>query len=121
MKISEIQPSQGSIHIVADVIDMTEPREFQKYGKTLRVVSAIIKDESGTCKLTLWNDEIGKVKKGDKVEVTNGYARQYQDEIQLTAGKFGKVEVIGKAESVPEDSKEEKGSSEDLFKDEEEW
>ena len=119
MKISEIQGNQGDIDIEADVMEVGETRTLEKYGKTLRVSNAIIKDDSGTCKLTLWNDEIGKIKKGDRVRITKGYARQFREEIQLTAGKFGKMEVIGKAEPGQEAPKSK--PEEDVFSDEEEW
>jgi len=121
MKISEIQGDQGKIHVHGDVIDVSPVREFEKYGRTLRVANAVLRDESGTVKLTLWNDEIGKVKKGDKVEVINGYARTYQDEIQLTAGKFGEIKVIGKAEAEAEPVEEAKKAADELFNDEDEW
>lgn len=118
MKISEIQGNQGDINIEADVMEVGETRTLEKNEKTLRVANAIIKDDSGTCKLTLWNDEIGKINKGDRVKITKGYARQFREEIQLTAGKFGKMEVIGKAEvsQTPQSKPEE-----DVFSDEEEW
>lgn len=120
MKISEIQGNQGSINLEADVVEISETKELEKYGKTLRVATAVLKDDNGeTVNLTLWNDEIGKIKKGDRVKVTNGYARQYRDEIQLTAGKFGKVEVVGEAKAAPQ--QETKQPAEDLFDDQDEW
>ena len=106
MKISEIQGNQGSINVEAEVMEVGETREFEKFGKTLKVANAVIKDDSGTVKLTLWNEEIKKVHKGDKVKITNGYARTFRDEIQLTAGKFGKIEVVGKSDSTSEPTNE---------------
>jgi replication factor A1 len=43
--------------------------------------------------LTLWNQDIEKVKQGDTVRITNGYVNEFQGEKQLTTGKFGKLEV----------------------------
>jgi len=100
MKIADIKPNQGSINIEAVVTEISEPREINKYGRTLKVATATLKDDSGEIKLTLWNDEIAKVKTGAKIRITNGYAKQFQDELQLTAGKFGKIEVIGEAEEA---------------------
>jgi len=107
MKISEIKNNEGSINIEADVVEVGEIREINKYGKNLKVANAIIMDSSGKVKLTLWNEEISKVKKGDRIKITNGYAKAFQDELQLTLGKFGKLEVVGKAqESGSEDGGE---------------
>lgn len=109
MKISAIQNNQGSINVEADVVEVGETRNINKYGKNLRVSNAVIKDDSGSIKLTLWNEEIDKIHKGDRVKITNGYAKAFQDEIQLTAGKFGKIEVIGKAEAGSGEEGEDEG------------
>lgn len=119
MRIADIQGNQGKINIQVDVIEKEETRTYEKFGKILKVANAIIRDDSGACKLTLWNDEIAKVNKGDKVEITNGYARQYKDEIQLTAGKFGQIKVVGKMSETPE--KETDSKFEDPFDDTDEW
>ena len=47
--------------------------------------------------MTLWNDDIGKVKAGDKIHLTNGYVNEWQGEIQLTTGRLGKMEVVGQS------------------------
>jgi hypothetical protein len=49
-------------------------------------------------KLTLWNEQIEQVKVGDKVKISNGYVNEFQGELQLTTGKFGKLEVLGKSD-----------------------
>jgi len=126
MKISEIKPNQGSINVEAVVTELQPPRDIDKYGKNLRVANAIIQDDSGSIKLTLWNAEIDKVKAGDKIKITNGFAKEFKGETQLTAGKFGKIEDLGKADSVPAPKKEETGKIEvddsELYdEDEEEW
>src|SRR5512136_1762486 len=95
MKISDIKPNQGRINIEAIAVEMDAVRDINSNGKSLRVANAILQDETGKIKLTLWNDEVDKVHVGDKVRITNGFAKAYRDELQLSAGKFGKLEVIG--------------------------
>ena len=94
MKISELKPRQGKIEIEVEVVSIDPPREFNKLGNVGRVANALVKDDSGEMKLTLWNDEIDKVKPGIKVKITNGYVSEFQGEKQLTAGRFGKLEVL---------------------------
>ncbi len=98
MKISEIKSEQGSITIEADVIDVSGVRNISKFNKQLKVATATLMDESGQIELSLWNQDIEKVKKGDKIKLTNGYAKEFQGKMQITPGKFGKLEVIGKAD-----------------------
>lgn len=98
MQVKDLKPRQGNVDIVVDVVDVGAPREFQKFGKPGKVTTAIAKDETGDVKLTLWNEDIEKVQAGDKVHLTNGYVNEWQGEMQLTTGKLGKIEVIGKAD-----------------------
>lgn len=105
MAIKDLQAKQGNVDLTFEVIEKGDVREFQKFGKSGRVCNAVAKDETGTIKLTLWNDDIDKINVGDKVHLINGYVNEFQGELQLTTGKFGKFEVIGKAEVKKEDVK----------------
>ncbi|MFH1393528.1 MAG: OB-fold nucleic acid binding domain-containing protein [Candidatus Micrarchaeota archaeon] len=93
MKISELSPGTGSVNLDAEVVSIEEPREINKYGRKLRVANATIKDDSGTITLVLWNDEIDKIKEGNKIKIENGYVNEWQGNPQLTLGKFGKMTV----------------------------
>ncbi len=94
MKINELKPRQGKIEIEVTIKDIGEVRTFEKFGKPGRVCNVTASDDTGEIKLTLWNDEIDTVKIGDRVKITNGYVNEFQGEKQLTAGRFGKLEVI---------------------------
>ena len=129
MKIADIKPNQGRINIEAVVIEAEKPKDINSFGKSLRVANAVIQDDSGKMKMTLWIDEVDKVKVGDKIRITNGFAKSYRDEIQLSAGKFGKLEVLGQGDiSKLEKPKEAEGKVEgsvevvdDLYDEDEEW
>ena len=92
MQVKDLKAKQGNVEIVLDVIDVGEARSFEKFGKAGRVSTALAKDETGDVKVTLWNDDIEKVKAGDKIKIANGYVSEWQGEIQLTTGRFGKIE-----------------------------
>jgi len=97
-KINEIQPKQGNIEVEAVITELGEKRTYNKFGKELNVADAVIQDDSGTIKLTLWNEDIERFKAGDKIKVINGYANEFQGETSLTSGKFGKIEKLDGAE-----------------------
>lgn len=99
MKVKDLKPKQGNVDIIIDVIDVGDAREFQKFGKAGKVANAIAKDETGDIKLTLWNEDIDKIKSGDKVHMTNGYVNEWQGEMQLTTGRMGRIEVIGRVDA----------------------
>jgi len=103
MQVKDLQPRQGKVEIVLDIVDVGEPREFEKFGKSGRVANAVAKDETGDIKITLWNDDVDKIKPGDKVKITNGYVSEWQGEKQLGTGKFGTLEVVGESKAAKEE------------------
>ena len=111
MKISELKVGQGKADIEATVKSVEEPREINKFGRTIRVANAMIEDDSGEIKLTLWNKDIDVVSKGSRVKITNGFVNEFNGEKQLTSGKFGKLEVIDGSSDMNEEKIDgEKGS-----------
>jgi len=111
MEIKDLKPRQGSVEVVGEVTEKGDVREFEKFGKSGRVCNAKIKDASGEIALTLWNEQIDQVNVGDTVHITNGYVNEWQGEMQLTTGKFGKMEVQqgAAAEAKPEGMKTDEG------------
>ena len=103
MEIKDLKIREGNVNITVDIVDVGEVREFDKFGKTGRVATAVAKDETGDVKLTLWNEQIDQVKAGDKVQITNGYVSEWQGEPQLTTGKMGKLEVLGDSKETKEE------------------
>ena len=109
MKLSELKAGQGNVDVSVEVKSKAEPRIMNKYGKELKVCNAIVFDESGEIKLTLWNSDVDKVNVGDKIKITNGYVSEFNGEKQLTSGKYGKLEVLGSGSSGKKDGDEKKG------------
>ena len=96
MKIKELQTGMKQIEVEADVVDKGNARQVQsRFGnQTLNVADAVVQDESGTIKLTLWNEQIDQVNVGDKIKIENGYVTSFKGEIQLNVGKFGKLTIL---------------------------
>jgi len=94
MKISELTPRQGNVEVEGVVKEIGEVKSFVKFGRNLNVAEAILEDDSGSIKLTLWNEDINRIKQGDKIKIINGYVSEFQGEMKLTSGKFGNIEKI---------------------------
>ncbi len=111
MAIKDLEVKQGNVDLTAEVVEIGEVREFNKFGKTGRVATAKLKDETGEINLSLWNEDIDKVKVGDTVQIKNGFVNEWQGTPQLTTGRQGTLEVVGKAdegaEAEPESASEE--------------
>lgn len=96
MKIKELRDGMRRVDVVAKVIEKSEPREVHSRSKdtTYNVADAVISDETGTMKLTLWNEQIDQVNVNDTVKIENGYVTSFRGEIQLNAGRYGKLSII---------------------------
>ena len=105
MEIKDLQPKQGKVDIILQVVDKGEIREFQKFGKAGKVCTATAKDASGEIKLSLWNEQVEMVNEGDTVKITNGYVNEYQGEKQLTTGRLGKLEIVESGKIYTNDPK----------------
>ena len=84
------------VSVEAKVVEKSDVRQVQSRFKneTYRIVDAVVADESGSIKLTLWNDQIDLVNVGDNVKIDNGYITSFKGEIQLNVGKFGSLKVV---------------------------
>jgi len=94
VKVKELKARMGNVEIEVEVVSVSEPREFNKYGREDKGATAKVKDDTGQGDLSLWNDQCDQIKAGDKVKIANGYVSEWQNNLQLTAGKFGTLTVV---------------------------
>jgi replication factor A1 len=95
MEISELKAGMRNVSITGKIDSVGEPRTVNlKAGGTNTVADAIISDESGSIKLSLWGEEINNVQPGDRVSVENGYINTFRGENSLNVGKFGKLKKL---------------------------
>ena len=95
MKASDIRPDMRRIDIELKVVEVEEPRTYiRKDGREGRVTTAVAEDDTGKIKISLWDADIDRVKVGDKIKITNGYARLFRNEVHVSAGIYGKLEVL---------------------------
>lgn len=106
VNISELNAGQGNVDVEGTVNEVGEKRTFNKFGKELTVVNAMLKDDSGSIKLSLWNEDADRFKEGDKIKIINGYVTEFQGEKQLTSGKFGRIEKAGEGGDEGEEKEE---------------
>lgn len=102
LKIKNLMSGLRSVDIVARVMKSYEPREFQKNGKTGRVANLLLGDETGTVRLSLWNDEVDliekdNIKEGDVVSISGGYVKmdnRDMPELRLGRGNMDKTDLV---------------------------
>jgi len=94
-EIKDLRDGAKRVNVEAKVVEKGDVREVKsKFNDaTYRIVDAVVADETGSIKLTLWNEQIEQVNVGDNIKIENGYVTSFKNEIQLNVGKFGKLTV----------------------------
>jgi replication factor A1 len=96
LKINEIEPGMNVESVKGKIIEISEPRIVNtRYGKR-SVADVKLEDETGTIKLSLWEQNIDLVYVGDLVSITGAYVTVYRDEIQLNISRSGTIEVVNR-------------------------
>ena len=65
-----------------------------QFGNTVRVVNALVGDETGKIKLCLWEGQINSVAVGDNIEIKNSHICVFRGEKQLRLGKKGIISTL---------------------------
>ena len=94
--INQLRSGMTRLDTIEGTIEsIGEPRTVNlRTGGQAQVADAVLKDDSGQIKLTLWDAQIKMVKAGSKVTVENGYINSFKGENSLNVGKYGKLNVI---------------------------
>ena len=94
--IDQLNKPQNRLEPIEGVIDtISEPRTVNlRTGGQAQVADAVLKDDTGQIKLTLWDAQIKMVKSGSKVKIENGYVTSFKGENSLNVGKYGKLNVL---------------------------
>jgi len=94
MEIKDLKPNKSVDVLEVEIVEIEEPKEFTSFKGAGRLANAKAKDNTGTVKLTLWNDQVEQVGKGNKVKIENGWVKEYRGELQVSTGKFGKITIL---------------------------
>lgn len=92
MKIKELRDGMRRVDAEGTISEISEPRDVTlRSGGQARVADCNLQDDSGSIKLTLWDDQIDKVEVGSFVRIENGYTNSFRGEIRLNVGRYGRL------------------------------
>lgn len=94
-KIGTLKPGDKKVYVEGVVSDISSPREVRvgSRGRS-RVANAKLSDDTGSIQISLWDEDIDKVREGDVIRVENGYVTRFRGKAQLNAGFYGRVVVV---------------------------
>ncbi len=96
MNVTDVRPNRVVEDLELTIVEKEAPRDVvTRYGKESRVCVAVSEDAEGNrVNLSLWDGEIDLVRVGMRVRITNGWARTFQQELQVSAGLHGQLVII---------------------------
>jgi len=96
MNVKDLRANGKVDSMELTLTDKNQPREFtSRWGSSGRVCDAQGTDPKGdTVVITLWNEEIDRFAVNDRIRITNGYVKEFRGELQVSAGKYGKLEKL---------------------------
>ena len=95
VRINDLKAGMRKVSLRAEVVEKPEPKMvYTRYGTTPSVSNVLIKDETGSIRMSLWNQQIKKVHEDDVINIKNGKVTWFSGERQLTLGRSGSLTVI---------------------------
>lgn len=108
-RILDIKPGMDNVTLKVRVLETYKPKTIQTRRGPRTISEAIIGDESGRTKATLWGQKAGSLEAGGVYEITGAFITSYRGQALVNIGRTSKVtriednEVPGE-ESIPEDT-----------------
>jgi OB-fold nucleic acid binding domain. len=94
IKVKDVKKGMENITLVLRVVSIGDVRTVNtKYGES-KVATAIVEDDTGRINLTLWRDQINKIKEGDRIKIEGAFVREFRGELNLNVGKSGRITVL---------------------------
>lgn len=95
MKVKDLKADAKVDVLEITITEKGEVRNVSTFRGPSRVCDAKGVDEDGdSVDISLWNEEIDQVNVDDRLRILNGWARQWRGNLQVSAGRYGKLEVV---------------------------
>ena len=95
MKIKELKSGMKNVSLTGKIEQISEPREVMtKFGTPQILTTAKLVDDSGSIQLTLWGESSNGLEENANVSITGAFVKEFREELQISLGRSGKIEVI---------------------------
>jgi replication factor A1 len=114
--IKDLRVGMRKVNVDAQVLEVPKPQTvYTQFGNRALLSNAIISDESGKIKLSLWDQQINTISVGDSIQIRNASVAAFKGEPQLRLGKTATLNVTQKTPS-PNSTKPPKNEDTDKTK-----
>lgn len=107
-KIMELKDGEQGVSVKGRVLEARESKVIETRKGPRTISEAVLGDETGRVKVTLWGEKAGSLQEGDVVEIKGAWTSSYRGKVQLNVGYRTQVDRLDDseappAEEVPED------------------
>ncbi|OYT51455.1 MAG: single-stranded DNA-binding protein [Desulfurococcales archaeon ex4484_217_2] len=100
VKIKDLKPGMDNITVKVRVLEASKPKVIQTR-KGSRVISeALVGDETGRTRMTLWGRKAGSIKAGEVIRLKKAFVTAFRGVAQLNIGKQGEIVRLDDSEVV---------------------
>ncbi|ABM80679.1 OB-fold nucleic acid binding domain-containing protein [Hyperthermus butylicus] len=108
VKISELKPGMDNVTVRVRVLEAEAPRVIETRRGPRTISEAVVGDETGRVKLTLWGRAAGTLSEGEAVEIQGAWTTNYRGNVVLNVGGRGGIRRLDDSEAPqPEEVPEE--------------
>ncbi|MCL2141750.1 MAG: OB-fold nucleic acid binding domain-containing protein [Methanimicrococcus sp.] len=99
-KISDIKDGMNDITLLGEVLDLNQIKTFSKKdGGEGRVSNITIGDDTGTIRVSLWDDKaefVNILKIGNSVKIQNAYSKtnNFSQKVEMSLGNSSVIEIV---------------------------
>ncbi len=104
MEVYELEGNRPVPLLGLEILSKEGVREWNQN----KVCSCLARDASGECVLSLWNHEVDLFQEGDFVVVKKGWCKEYRGDLQVSSGRYGKIELVKRSKEHKPESLEAK-------------
>ena len=108
LKVKEVPRGMSGISLIGKVMDVRDVVNFNKNGRSGKVVNFSVADETGNLRIVVWDEPIineiekGMFKVGDIVKLKNGYSRDNRGFVEVHLGSNSQLIVNPEGEKIEE-------------------
>jgi len=83
----------SGISVETKITNISEHRGVRTRYGLRSVAHATLEDDTGSMKLSLWEEQINSVNIGDKVKISGAYVTEFRNELQLNIPRSGNLKT----------------------------
>lgn len=109
VRVIDLREGMDGVNVKVRVLEAGEAKVIETRSGPRTISEAIVGDESGRVRLTLWGKLAGSIRKGEAIEIRGGWTTVYRGQVQLNVGAKGSIvrvddSEVAREEDIPEDT-----------------